>query len=409
MNGPSQPSDQIATGITRRHSRRCASRSGEPCSCRPAYQAQVWSARDRKVLRRTHPTLARARAWRQEAQVALRRGQINAPSSVRFAAAAEGWLSAARAGVVRTRSGETFKPSAIRGYEASLRRVLIPELGTQRLSAITRPRIQALIDKLIARGLAPSTVRNAVLPLSAIYRRAVDREEIALNPTERLALPRDRARRDRVAAPREVEALLAVLPDRLRVLWAAAIYTGLRRGELQALAWSSVDLDRAILGVEHSWDRVAGLVAPKSRSGERAVPIPNVLRTELLAHRLRQGGGGVGFVLGADPERPFDPPNALRASKRLWSGAGLSPLGFHECRHTYASLMIAAGVNAKALSTYMGHSSIQVTLDRYGHLLPGNEREAARQLDRYLAAARAPRSTAASSADRQGLAIRGSR
>jgi hypothetical protein len=71
--------------------------------------------------------------------------------------------------------------------------------------------------------------------------------------------------------------------------------------------------------------------------------------------------------------------------------------------------MIAAGVNAKALSTYMGHSSIQVTLDRYGHLLPGNEREAARQLDRYLAAARAPRSRAASSADRPGLAIRGTR
>ena len=396
MKGLTRASDQIATGITRRHSRRCGSRAGKACSCTPAYQAQVWSARDRKVLRRTHPTLARARAWRQEAQVDLRRGQLNAPSSVRLEQAAEDWLSAARAGVVRTRSGEPFKPSAIRGYEASLRRVLIPELGTQRLSAIRRPRIQTLIDELVASGLAPSTVRNAVLPLSAIYRRAVEREEIAVNPTKGLALPKDRARRDRVAAPRELEALLAVLPDRYRVLWATAIYTGLRRGELQALRWSAVVLDRGILGVEHSWDRVAGLVAPKSRSGQRSVPIPSALRTELLAHRLRQGAGGAGFALSHDPDRPFDPPNALRAAKRIWSAAGLSPLGFHECRHTYASLMIAAGVNAKALSTYMGHSSIQVTLDRYGHLMPGNEREAARQLDRYLEAARAPRSRAAS-------------
>ena len=74
----------------------------------------------------------------------------------------------------------------------------------------------------------------------------------------------------------------------------------------------------------------------------------------------------------------------MRTATRLWKRAGLNKLGFHDCRHTYASLMIAAGVNAKALSTYMGHSSITVTLDRYGHLLPGNEREAAEMLDDYL-------------------------
>jgi integrase len=62
----------------------------------------------------------------------------------------------------------------------------------------------------------------------------------------------------------------------------------------------------------------------------------------------------------------------------------LSPITLHECRHTFASLMIAAGVNAKALSTYMGHSSIQVTYDKYGHLMPGNEEEAAGLLDTYL-------------------------
>ena len=63
---------------------------------------------------------------------------------------------------------------------------------------------------------------------------------------------------------------------------------------------------------------------------------------------------------------------------------GLEPLTLHECRHTFASLMIAAGVNVKALSTYMGHSTVTLTLDRYGHLLPGNELEAASALDGYL-------------------------
>ncbi len=63
---------------------------------------------------------------------------------------------------------------------------------------------------------------------------------------------------------------------------------------------------------------------------------------------------------------------------------GLQPIGLHECRHTFASLMIAAGVNTKALSTYIGHASIAITMDRYGHLMPGSEAEAAERLDAYL-------------------------
>jgi integrase len=69
--------------------------------------------------------------------------------------------------------------------------------------------------------------------------------------------------------------------------------------------------------------------------------------------------------------------------------AGVEPICLHDCRHTFASLMIAAGVNAKALSTFMGHANISITLDRYGHLMPGAEDEAAALLDGYLQAARA--------------------
>ena len=72
----------------------------------------------------------------------------------------------------------------------------------------------------------------------------------------------------------------------------------------------------------------------------------------------------------------------------MWKAAGLERITFHQCRHTYASLMIAAGVNAKALSTFMGHANISITLDRYGHLMPGSEAEAAGLLDAYLEAKR---------------------
>ena len=373
-----------SAGVYLRHARACDSRQGKSCSCRPTYQAQAWSARERRPLRRTFPSLAAARAWRAEAQVELRRGRLGAPSETRLKEAATKWLEAAAAGIIRTRSGEPYKPAAIRSYEASLRRFALPELGRLRLSQISRNRLQDLVERLTSEGYAPSTVGNAVLPLRAIYRRACERGEIAQSPTAGLRLPVDRARRDRVAPREEIARLLEALPRELRALWAGALYAGLRRGELVALDWECVDFEAGTISVCRSWDRVSGFVAPKSRSGRRRVPIPDALRAELRAQRLAQGGGGEGFVFSARGERPIDAAAALRRAKRAWLKAGLSPLTLHECRHTYAALSIAAGVNAKALSTYMGHSSITVTLDRYGHLLPGAEAEAAGLLDRYL-------------------------
>jgi integrase len=79
----------------------------------------------------------------------------------------------------------------------------------------------------------------------------------------------------------------------------------------------------------------------------------------------------------------------LARARKAWKEAKLAPIIPHECRHTYASLMIAAGVNPKALSTYMGHANIAITMDRYGHLFPGNENEAAALLDALLSRAAA--------------------
>ena len=91
-----------------------------------------------------------------------------------------------------------------------------------------------------------------------------------------------------------------------------------------------------------------------------------------------------GLVFGRSTLRPFADNTLRTRANRAWAEADLDPIGFHEARHTYASLMIAAGVNAKALSTFMGHSSITMTLDRYGHLFPGAENKAAALLDAYL-------------------------
>ncbi len=102
---------------------------------------------------------------------------------------------------------------------------------------------------------------------------------------------------------------------------------------------------------------------------------------------MRREGAGEELVFGTSPTLPFQPSNVRRRALADWKRAGLDAIGLHECRHTFASLMIAAGVNAKALSTYMGHASVTITFDRYGHLMPGNETHAASLLDSYLATA----------------------
>jgi integrase len=162
------------------------------------------------------------------------------------------------------------------------------------------------------------------------------------------------------------------------------LYSGLRRGELRALRWSDVDLDTNLIHVRRSWDDVDGAIEPKSRAGMRTVPIATVLRSLLVEHRLRRGGHGDDLVFGSADGRPFEPSSVRRRALTAWKRAELTAIGLHECRHTFASLMIAAGVNAKALSTFMGHASITITLDLYGHLFPGSEAEAAGLLDEYL-------------------------
>ncbi len=373
-------------GIVLRHTRGCRSRDGARCSCTPTFQAQVWSARERKTIRKTFRELGEARAWRHESQTALRKGLLRSSSPTTLSEAAEAWLTAAEAGLVRTRGGEPYKPSAIRAYRQALNYRTLPRLGGKRLTAISHNMLQDFADQLSSQGLSPSSVRNTILPLRAIFRRAHRRGDVAINPTLNLALPADRGHRERIAAPTEVAPLLDALQLGDRAIYATALYAGLRAGELQALHWEDIHLPENLIHIRRNWDRQQGFVNPKSRAGTRRIPITPTLRRELINHRLQQPTGTSGFVFPSqrNPNKPFNPSSLTLHAKKAWTKAWLTPIGLHECRHSYATYMIAAGVNTKALSTYMGHSSITITLDRYGHLLPGNETQAAHLLETWL-------------------------
>jgi integrase len=380
----------MATGIVKRHSRGClrASREGAAkCVCAKGairYEAWVYSRREGKKIRKSFPTEAAAKAWRADSTSAVRKGTMKAPTAVKVREAAAEWLAGARAGTIRPRSGDHYKPSAIRGYETVLRLRVLPAVGHMRLSEVTRVELQDFVDRMVAEGLNPSTIGVTLLPLRAIYRRAMNRGDVAINPTAGLELPRVTSARDRVVAPDQAARLIAALPVQDQALWSTAMYAGLRRGELQALRWTDVDLAGGVIRVERSWDAKEGFIAPKSKMGRRKVPVAAVLRDYLVEHRMRAEDPDEGLVFGRSASSPFEPSAVTERARKAWAAAGLDRIVLHEARHTFASLMIAAGVNPKALQTYMGHAQVSMTMDLYGHLMPGNEDEAAGLLDAYL-------------------------
>lgn len=377
-----------STGIRKRHSKGCPGEGGGRCRCNAGYEASVYLAREDRKVRKTFERESEAKAWRAEALTAAGAGKLRGPSSLTVEQAAWLFIEAAWSGAARDRSGNSYKPGTLRDYERSLRLRVLPEFGAHRLTDIRRSDIQAFVDRTLASGgLSASTIRNALNPLQAIYRHAVRRELVAVNPTRDLDLPAANGRRERIASANEAAKLLDALPAEDRALWATAFYAGLRRGELRGLRWRDVDLGRSEIRVERSWDDREGAQSPKSKAGKRAVPLLAILRDFLDALKLDSGRDGDDLVFGVSATEPFSPTTIRDRASRAFKRSEVEPITLHECRHTFASLLIDAGVNAKALSTFMGHATIEQTFDQYGKLMPGSRDQARELVDAYLDAA----------------------
>jgi len=154
-----------ANGIRVRHKRRCASKADDECNCKPSYEAFVYSPRDKTKIRKTFATKAAARAWRAEASTAVRKGQLRTPTTTTVREAWEAWLSGARDGTVRTRSGDVYKPSAIHGYEQVMKARVLHDFGARRLSELSRLDLQDFADSTgaltkLLRGLQSHLVHS---------------------------------------------------------------------------------------------------------------------------------------------------------------------------------------------------------------------------------------------------------
>ncbi|MGI8513499.1 MAG: site-specific integrase [Solirubrobacteraceae bacterium] len=329
-------------------------------------------------------SLSEARSWRIDTLAQLQSGARPAERGPTLRDAAATFLAGIESGAIYNCKGAAYKPSVQRDYRRDLDKRIVPLIGGSRLNELTLPDIQRVADRLATDGLAPASVRNSIMALRALYAWALPRGFAHGNPCVGLRLASAEKGRDRIASASECALLIAALPPRDRATLGLATYAGLRAGELLALDWSAIDLDRGMVRIERAWDHGSRtFIAPKSKAAARDVPIVARLRLLLEDHRELTAGAGLLFG-GRDPRRPMNHSALLRRMKRSWSASGLEPLGLHEARHTYASMMIAAGANAKALCTYMGHGSIAITYDRYGHLFPGSEVEVRALLDAYL-------------------------
>ncbi len=392
----------LPAGIFRVHDPKCpAKATGElaDCRCRPRYQAQA-GPRGRR-LTATRDKLEEVKSWKRDVEKAFEHGHMDQPSGPTFRAEAEEWLRKARTGAVRTRSGKTYRERTLIGYEQVLALHVYPAIGDTSIEDLRRGRLNELVQDLNGRGLSAQTVKNALIPVRAVYRNLFGTERIEINPTRGIEVPAGSGRRMRILSPDEIELVLSEIDERDAALLATAFYAGLRRGELMALRWPEIDLAGGAIAVRNSFDPKTNTVTPvKSEAGQdRVVPVIASLRSRLAQHRARNlNGRGFVFargrvagrrVLEKDLERPFRADAVMERVAKACARIGVAPFTLHDCRHTFASLMIAAMAEAgefdpKALQEMMGHASIQQTYDRYGKLFPGARERASGHLDAYL-------------------------
>jgi len=292
----------------------------------------------------------------------------------------------------------TLRASTYSSYDDILRLHLIPGLGRIPLAKLTPADVQAFLNAKLESGLSPRRVQY----LHAVLRRALGVAErwglVSRNVAKLVDPPRVPRHEIEPLTPEQARRLIeAAAEDRLRALWVTALATGLRQGELLALRWEDVDLDgRKTLRVRHTLARVDGklkLLEPKTDRSRRSVSLPEVVVTALRAHRTRQrmerlvAGSrwqDTGHVFATTIGTPIEAARVTRSFALALERAGLHHIRFHDLRHAAATFLLAQGMTLEDVKNQLGHSSIVLTSNTYGHVLERRQREVAAAMDAVL-------------------------
>jgi integrase len=315
----------------------------------------------------------------------VREGVHTAPTkSITVAAAAKQWLDYVR--------GEKREPTTVMSYDQHIRLHIAPRLGAWKLANLTGPKIEAVRDELVA-NLSRPMAKKVLQTLKAILKDAKRRGNVAQNVAADVSVtihgrskPRLEIGKD-IPAPDEIRRILAVAPQgRARALLITAALTGLRASELRGLRWEDVNLKHGKVTVKQRADRFNTLGPPKSATSHRTLPIGQMVVNTLREWKLQcpkgegdlvfpNGNGSVAYLENIT-ERILKP--ALIAAGVV-DGSGRAKYSIHSLRHFYASWCINRKADGglelppKTVQTRLGHASIVITLDRYGHLFKSHD------------------------------------
>jgi integrase len=315
------------------------------------------------------------------------RAGVHTSSRMTVAEAGAKWLQDAE---------HRLEAATVESYRQHLVGHIVPYIGTVKLSQLTVPLVREFADKLRANGRSPAMVKRVIGDLSSILADAQERGTVAQNVARGLSLKKQRKgeRRQRIwlkvgtdiPSPDEIRAIVAHLKGRWRPLLLTAIFTGLRSSELRGLQWADVDLKRAVLHVRQRADRFNTIGAPKSAAGQRTVPMPPLLVNTLREWKLACPKGELGLVFPTGTgglenhsnivQRGLEPAQIAAGVTR---GGKAKYTGLHSLRHFYASWCInrredgGMGLPIKTVQHRLGHASIQMTADTYGHLFPSGD------------------------------------
>ncbi|MDQ3680226.1 MAG: site-specific integrase [Actinomycetota bacterium] len=267
-----------------------------------------------------------------------------------------------------------LKPKTRLDYEVNLRRHVLPVLAEAQIAALDRTTMRRLVSEMTANGAGPDVVRIAMHVARSVFAVALEAGAIKSNPASAVRLPRAAKTEMLFLTPAQVETLAAAIAPPYGTLIRFAAYTGLRAGEIGAVRVGRLDMLRGSVEVVESLSDVGGRLqfgATKTYA-RRHVPLPPFLRDELGRYLAGRPSDPEALIFTAAKGGPLRHNLFYRHRfKPALPAAGLPDgLRFHDLRHTYAAFCIASTADPYAVMRRMGHSSISVTYDTYGHLFP---------------------------------------
>lgn len=311
-----------------------------------------------------------------------------------------------------------LRPNAWDAYRVAVRKHALPVLGKRQLDKVRPEHLKALYNKMIASGLSPSTAHQVHRTLHAAFDLAIESGYMPRNPATRKVAPKVRRLKVKPYEPDEIRKLIdAALEQFGGVRWIIALSLGLRQGELLALQWSDVDLDRGVLAVDYSRPRpryrhgcrpncgrrTPGLCPDKVRinpergetksdASHRSIGLPDELVQLLIAHQQHQLDASTwagdqweegDWVFTDLRGRPLNNNSDYHRWKALIATAGVRDARLHDARHTAATTLLLLGVSERAVIDIMGWSTGKMTM-LYQHITDGVRKDVASKVGSFI-------------------------